>query len=119
VVLALSPRSALAPVDLIADQYVDRAVALDPVRAAMQERLGLAVECYDAGDTTSELNVIASWVHDVRHVFDLMPADGEQAAVNVARRMAAVPAADGQLSGTLLSAARGGRPPARQALARL
>jgi uncharacterized protein (DUF885 family) len=153
----------MASIDLIADQYVDRAAALDPLlatslgiaghddelpdlsadgfaaraeldrstlaaleaaeapgpreqvaRAAMQERLGLAVECYDAGDTTSQLNVIASWVQYVRDVFDVMPADGEQAAVNVARRMAAVPAAYRQLSGTLLSAARGGRPPARR-----
>jgi uncharacterized protein (DUF885 family) len=151
----------MASIDLIADQYVDHAVALDPVlathagiagrddempdlsadgfaaraeldrstltaleaaeapglreqvaRAAMRERLGLAVERYDAGDTTSQLNVIASWVQYVRQVFDLMPADGEQAAVNVAKRMAAVPAAYSQLSGTLQSAARGGRPPA-------
>ena len=82
-------------------------------RAAMQERLGLAVECYDAGDTTSELNVMAGWVQNVREVFDLMPTEGEEAAVNVAKRMAAVPAAYSQLSGTLLGAARGGRPPAR------
>jgi uncharacterized protein (DUF885 family) len=152
----------MASIDLIADQYVDRAAALDPLlatsigvaghddempdlsadgfaaraeldrstlaaleaaeapgrreqvaRRAMQERLGLAVECYDAGDTTSQLNVIASWVQYVREIFDVMPADGEQAAVSVAKRMAAVPAAYSQLSGTLLSAARGGRPPAR------
>src|SRR6202789_1323213 len=82
-------------------------------RTAMRERLSLAVERYDAGDTTSELNVIASWVQDVRELFDLMPADGEEAAVNVARRMAAVPQAYRQLSQTLLGAARNGRPPAR------
>jgi uncharacterized protein (DUF885 family) len=82
-------------------------------RAAMQERLALAVERYDAGDTTSELNVIASWVHDVRELFDLMPAEGEEAAATVARRMAAVPEAYRQLSQTLLGAARNGRPPAR------
>ncbi|HXW45407.1 MAG TPA: DUF885 domain-containing protein [Streptosporangiaceae bacterium] len=152
----------MASIDLIADQYVDRAAALDPLlatyagiaghddelpdlsqdgfaaraeldrstlaaleaaqapglreqvaRAAMQERLGLAAECYDAGDTTSQLNVMASWVQYVREVFDVMPTEGEQAAVNVARRMAAVPAAYGQLAGTLLGAARAGRPPAR------
>ena len=151
-----------ASIDVIADEYVDRAAALDPTvatyagiaghddempdlsadgfaaraeldrstlaalgsaeapgrreqvaRAVMQERLGLAVECYDAGDTTSELNVMAGWVQNVREVFDLMPTEGEQAAVNLAKRMAAVPAAYSQLSRTLLSAARGGRPPAR------
>ena len=82
-------------------------------RAAMAERLALAVERYDAGDTTSELNVIASWVQDVRELFDLMPAEGEEAAANVAKRMAAVPQAYRQLSETLLGAARNGRPPAR------
>src|ERR1700734_2357808 len=82
-------------------------------RAAMQERLSLAVERYDAGDTTSELNVIASWVQDVREPFALMPAEGGEAAANVVRRMAAVPQAYRQLSQTLLGAARNGRPPAR------
>jgi uncharacterized protein (DUF885 family) len=82
-------------------------------RAAMQERLGVAVDCYLAGDTTSQLNVIASWVQDVRQVFDLMPTEGDEAAVNIAKRMAAVPAAYRQLSETLLGAAHDGRAPAR------
>ena len=79
----------------------------------MQERLALAVERYDAGDTTSELNVIESWVQNVRGLFDLMPAEGEEAAAAVATRMAAVPQAYRQFSQTLLGAARNGRPPAR------
>ncbi len=83
-------------------------------RAAMRDRLALAVECYDAGDTTSELSTIGSWVQRVRTVFDLMPTDGEEAAANVVRRMAAVPRAYRQLSATLLDAARDGRPPARR-----
>jgi len=83
-------------------------------RAAMRERLALAVECYDAGDTTSELSTIASWVQTVREVFDLMPTDGEEAAAAIARRMAAVPQAYRQLSATLLDAARDGRPAARR-----
>src|ERR1700749_1041373 len=82
-------------------------------RAAMRERLALAVERYDAGDTTSDLNVIDSWVQYVRELFDQMPAEGEEAAVAVARRMAAVPEAYRQFSQTLLGAARNGRPPAR------
>jgi uncharacterized protein (DUF885 family) len=82
-------------------------------RAAMQERLALAVERYDAGDTTSELNVIDSWVQYVRELFDLMPTEGEEAAVSIARRMAAVPEAYRQFSRTLVGAARNGRPPAR------
>ena len=64
-------------------------------RAAMRERLALAVECYDAGDTASELNTISSWVQRVREVFDLMPTQGEEAAINITRRMAAVPRLSG------------------------
>jgi uncharacterized protein (DUF885 family) len=117
--------------DLGADGFAERAeldrstlAALDATeapgpreqvaRAAMRERLALAVECYDAGDTTSEFNTIDSWVQKVRKVFDLMPTDGEEAAANIAKRMAAVPRAYRQLSATLLDAARDGRPAARR-----
>ena len=152
----------MTSIDDIAEQYIERAAALDPfwaglagitghddempdlsadgfaeraaldrstlavldaaeapgsreqvARAAMQERLSIAVERYDAGDITSDLNVIDSWVQYVRELFDLMPTEGEQAAANIATRMAAVPKAYRQLSQTLLDAARNGRPPAR------
>jgi uncharacterized protein (DUF885 family) len=97
---------------------LDAAEAPDPreqvARAAMRERLALAVERYDAGDTTSELNTLNSWVQTVREVFDLMPTQGEEAAATIARRMAAVPRAYRQLSVTLLDAARNGRCAARR-----
>jgi uncharacterized protein (DUF885 family) len=84
---------------------LDAAEAREPrdqvARAAMRERLALAVECYDAGDTTSKLTTINSWVQMVRDGFDLMPTEGEEAAANIARRMAAVPRAYRQLSATL------------------
>jgi len=83
-------------------------------RAAMRERLALAVERYDAGDTTSELNTLVSWVQQVREVFDLMPTDGAEAAADIARRMAAVPRACRQLAATLLDAARAGHVTARR-----
>jgi uncharacterized protein (DUF885 family) len=83
-------------------------------RAAMRERLALAVERHDAGDATSELNTLNSWVQLVREGFDLMPTDGEEAAVNIANRMAEVPRAYRQLGTTLLDAARGGRSAARR-----
>src|SRR5262249_38553904 len=85
----------------------------ETARAAMRERLALAVERYEAGDTTSDLNVIDSWVQHVRELFDLMPAEGEEAAAAVAKRMAAVPQAYRQFSQTLLGAARNGRHPAQ------
>ncbi len=103
-------RSTLAALDAAEAPAPREQVARD----AMRERLALAVERYEAGDTTSELNTINSWVQMVREVFDLMPTDGEEAAVNIARRMAAVPRAYRQLSATLLDAARDGRSPARR-----
>ena len=69
----------------------------------------MAVERYDAGDATSELSTLNSWVQKVRKVFDLMPAQGEEAAASIARRIAAVPRACRQLSVTLPDAARNGR----------
>jgi uncharacterized protein (DUF885 family) len=74
----------------------------------MQERLALALALYDAGDVTSDVNVIASALHVVRSIFDLMPTEGEQAAANVASRMAGVPAAMDQWKRTLLAAAAQG-----------
>ncbi len=56
-------------------------------REAMRERLGLELERYEAGETTSELNVIASGLHDLRQVFDLMPTEGEEAVHNIAARL--------------------------------
>ncbi|HZR49780.1 MAG TPA: DUF885 domain-containing protein [Streptosporangiaceae bacterium] len=117
--------------DLSADGFAERAgldrstlAALDAAQAreprervardAMRERLALAVECYDAGGTTSELSTIDSWVQRVREVFDLMPTGGAEAAASIAKRMAAVPRAYRQLSATLLDAARDGRCAARR-----
>ena len=83
-------------------------------RAAMLERLGLAVELYDAGETTRELNVLASWIQGVRQVFDLMPTEGEEAQRNIAARMAAVPAVYADLQQTYAEAARQNRVAARR-----
>jgi uncharacterized protein (DUF885 family) len=83
-------------------------------RTAMLERLGLAVEQYDAGETTSEINVIASWMHSVRAVFDLMPVEGEQAQRDLAVRMAAVPGAYAGLRRTYAESATQGRVAARR-----
>lgn len=81
---------------------------------AMLERLSLAVEFYDAGEATSDLNVLASPLQSVRQVFDLMPVQGAQAHRDLAARMAAVPRAYEQLSRTLLDSARAGRVSARR-----
>jgi uncharacterized protein (DUF885 family) len=83
-------------------------------RTAMLERLGLALEEYEAGETTRELNVIASWIQSVREVFDLMPIDGDDAKHNIAARMAAVPRAYADLQRTYAAAVADGRPPVRR-----
>jgi uncharacterized protein (DUF885 family) len=110
-----------AGLDRSTHEALDAADAAGPrervARDAMRERLALAVERYDAGDTFSELNTLNSWVQRVREVFDQMPTDGEEAAATIARRMATVPRAYRQLSATLLDAARDGRPPARRQVA--
>jgi uncharacterized protein (DUF885 family) len=82
-------------------------------KEAMQERLSLSLELYEAGMTTSELNVISSPLHAVRSIFDLMPLAGEEAAVNIASRMAAAPAALERWQGTLREAATAGHVVAR------
>src|ERR1700758_5498402 len=83
-------------------------------RAAMLERLGLAVELYDAGETTRDVNVIASWIQEVRQGFDLNPTDGEEAQRNIPARMAAVPAVYADLRQTYAEAARENRIAARR-----
>jgi uncharacterized protein (DUF885 family) len=82
-------------------------------KEAMEERLGLALARYDAGDTTSEINVISSALHGTRGVFDLMPLSGDDAAENIAARMAAFPGAAEQFKATVRGAADEGHVSAR------
>jgi uncharacterized protein (DUF885 family) len=77
-------------------------------KEAMQERLKLLLERYDAGEVTSQFNVISSGLHELRSVFDLMPLAGEEAEAALVARLAAVPTALGQLRRTLLEAAEHG-----------
>ena len=83
-------------------------------REAMLERLNLSLARYDAGEEESEINVIASAIHGVRQVFDLMPTEGEEAAANIAARMALIPNAVEQYKRTVLKAASEGHISARQ-----
>jgi uncharacterized protein (DUF885 family) len=75
---------------------------------AMIERLSLEVARYDAGETTSEMNVISSGLHFLRSVFDLMPLSGAGAAENIAARMAGVPASLSDYRRTVTQAADAG-----------
>ncbi len=83
-------------------------------KTAMAERLSVAVEQYDSGDTTSDINVIASWIQWVRQVFDLMTTEGEEEQRNLCARLAAVPGAYAGLRRTFEHACRQGRVAARR-----
>lgn len=108
--LADLDRRTLAQLAQITPADDDERVALE----AMTERLGLALEMYDAGLVTSEVSVIAGAVHAVRSVFDLMPIGGEEATRNIAQRLHAVPTALAQARTTLLEAAAHGHVAARR-----
>ena len=110
----LSPEGFAAKADLIRRTLaeLDR---LEPAtdseritKEAMQERLGLELARYEAGEVTSEMNVIASPMHGLRMVFDLMPTEGEEAVSNIAARLNQFPRAVEQLKTTLRGAADAG-----------
>jgi len=77
-------------------------------RASMEERLGLWLDRYDAGDLTSEVNVITSALHDARGTFDLMPTEGEAAVADIAARLGEIPRVVEQYQRTLAVAADAG-----------
>jgi len=110
----LSPSGYAAQADLTR-RSLAAITATEPVtepervaKEAMVERLGLELERYDAGEATSELNVIASALHGLRMVFDLMPSEGEEAVANIAARLGKFPAALEQYKITLREAAEAG-----------
>ncbi len=82
--------------------------------AAMQERLGLLLELFEAGELHGDLNVISSPLQAVREVFDLMPTATEDDWATIADRMHAVPAALQGYAVSLRHAAERGRVAARR-----
>ncbi|WP_030144314.1 DUF885 domain-containing protein [Glycomyces sp. NRRL B-16210] len=83
-------------------------------KEAILERLRLSLERYEAGDIYLSLNVLASAIHGMRQIFDLMPKDGKEAAENIAARLAAVPDAVEQYTETLRAEAAEGRVAAKR-----
>lgn len=61
--------------------------------AAMRDRLGLALEMAEAGETLRDLNNIASPFQAVRDVFAVMPTEGEEARANLRARIEKLPEA--------------------------
>lgn len=85
--------------------------------AAMQDRLGLSVESFEAGDHKAWLNNIESPLQSLHEIFDLMPTDTPEQWAAVASRMSGIPAAvDGWIE-TLREGIRDGLLPARRAVA--
>ncbi|MGW4466021.1 DUF885 domain-containing protein [Micromonospora sp. NPDC004704] len=97
-------RRTLAELDVLEPTSVSERTA----KEAMQERLGLELARYDSGETASEINVIASGLHEIRQVFDLMPTEGTEAVSNVAARLNTFAAALTDYRTTLLTAADAG-----------
>jgi uncharacterized protein (DUF885 family) len=85
-------------------------------KEAMKERLELQVAKFDAGEVTSSMSVIASPLHDLRQVFDLMPTEGEAAVANIVTRLNLFPQALEQYKTTLLESAAKGHVSARKQL---
>ena len=78
---------------------------------AMRERLGLQLEMHEAGLDRS-LNNVASPVHWVREVFDLMPTASGADGANIEARLRAVPDALAGYRRTLEADIAAGIPPA-------
>jgi uncharacterized protein (DUF885 family) len=83
-------------------------------KEAMLQLTNLEIARYDSGETTSAINVVASALHNLRSVFDLMPIEGGPAARNVTARLAALPTALEQWKRTLLRDADRGYVASRQ-----
>jgi hypothetical protein len=85
-------------IDAIAEEYVDRTAVPEPL---MSTYAGIPGHDHELPDLSAD-----SWVQRVRQIFDVMPADGEQAAVNIARRLAVVSTAQWAFPATSCKYAR-------------
>lgn len=103
-------RASIARRALEAVQRLEPADAAErAAKAVFSERTGLELELHDAGLDLSNLNVIASPVHELRMVFDLMPTATANDWAVISRRMSRVPDAVDAVRASLLAAADAGR----------
>lgn len=112
--------AAMAALDRETLRLLDAAVVIDDTdrvtAAAMRDRLGLAIEQYEAGSWLGDLNVIASPLQNLRDVFDLMPTATEGDWANIAARARLLPDAVRGYIASLREGARRGIIPARRQL---
>jgi uncharacterized protein (DUF885 family) len=84
---------------------------------AMLEDFELGFELHDSGLWKRDLDVIASPAQGIRDIFDLSPTDGEEAWVNLVKRMNAVPETiDGYIRSLRLGIEAGDTPARRQVI---
>ena len=82
--------------------------------AAMRERLGLAVEFHARRADLMDIAGIASGLHAIRGVYDMMPTDTPAQWATIARRLHAVPHAIDQWFASQLAGIEEGIRPARR-----
>jgi len=82
--------------------------------AAMRERLGLAVESHAKHADLMDVAGIASGLHEIRDVYDLMPTDTPADWATIARRLQAVPHAIDQWFESQCAGIEAGIAPARR-----
>jgi len=117
----LSPEGFDAEEELVrrAHQAVSAATPVDErereAKEAFLERTTLFLERLDAHLPRYQISVIASGMHNIRGVFDLMDTSSEEGWAHIDRRLAAVPQALAGLRRTLVEESeRGNVSPARQ-----
>lgn len=115
-----SPAGYAARIDLIRRTYaqleeVSPADSVDVVTIdVMRERLGLALELHEANLGEWELNPLATVVHEIRSIFDLMPQSTAEDFEHILGRMEQVPGAINGFIATLKSHATAGRVAAKR-----
>lgn len=111
----LSPDGMQAVEDLNRAAYAD-VTAIEPVdereqvaKEAFLERVGLDIEYADAQLDRKFVSVIASGIHSLREVFDLMPTGTEEDWAAIGARLAGIPEAVAGYTATLREEADAGR----------
>lgn len=83
--------------------------------AAMRERFGLRIESHASGADLMDINGVASGLHAIREVYDLMPTDTPEQCAVIARRLQAIPhAMEGWFASQQAGIEAGTRPAVRQ-----
>jgi len=104
-------RAALAAVDQLTPVDDVDAVTI----SALKERIALTVETHARGADLMNIAGLATGLHDIREVFDIMPTDTSKQWATIAARLQATPSAiDGWFASQLAGIESGTLPASRQ-----